>query len=100
MTLNFDWMSEAICKGKTSLFFMPYKETVRQRRIRESAAKVICNQCPVMHKCKSYARDANELGIWGGETEEERYYSGNLNNPVTNKYFARRDRIERNKLSN
>jgi WhiB family redox-sensing transcriptional regulator len=93
-------MSEAVCKGKTSLFYMSHKETVKQRRTRESAAKVICNQCPVMHKCRSHARKANELGIWGGETEEERYYSGNLDNPVTNRYFARRDRIERNKLSN
>jgi hypothetical protein len=91
-------MSEAICKGKTSLFFMPYKETVKQRRKREAAAKLICTQCPVMHKCRSHARDANELGIWGGETEEERYFSGNLDNPVTNKYYARRARIEKSKL--
>ena len=77
---------------------MPYKETVKQRRKREAAAKRICTQCPVMHKCRSHARDANELGIWGGETEEERYFSGNLDNPVTNKYYARRARIENSKL--
>lgn len=90
-------MSEAICKGKTSLFFAPYKETVKQRRSRESAAKRICGNCPVVYKCRSHARDTNELGIWGGETEEERYLSGNLDNPITNKYFARRERIQRKK---
>lgn len=93
--LNYDWMSEAICKGKTSLFFMPSKELIRHRLKREAAAKVICNQCPVMLKCRSYAREANELGLWGGETEEERYYAGYLDNAVTNKFYARKRRLER-----
>ena len=49
-----------------------------------------------MFQCREYARANNELGIWGGETEEERFMAGYLNNPAVNKRLARmRRRLDR-----
>jgi WhiB family transcriptional regulator, redox-sensing transcriptional regulator len=37
------------------------------------AAKAVCRACPVRAECLSYAvQTAQEHGIWGGTTEEER----------------------------
>ena len=37
------------------------------------AAKTVCRGCPVRADCLSYAvQTAQEHGIWGGATEEER----------------------------
>ena len=67
-----EWTSEAICKDKLSLFFPPFGERPQTRRRREAEAKQICAQCPVMIKCRDYARLNTEYGIWGGESEVDR----------------------------
>jgi WhiB family transcriptional regulator, redox-sensing transcriptional regulator len=37
------------------------------------AAKAVCRGCPVRAECLSYAvQTAQDYGIWGGATEEER----------------------------
>jgi WhiB family redox-sensing transcriptional regulator len=37
------------------------------------AAKTVCRGCPVRTECLSYAlQTAQDYGIWGGATEEER----------------------------
>ena len=86
-------MSEAGCKGKTELFFFAPEESAAVRRKREYTAKAICRQCAVMFQCRAYARQNNELGVWGGETEEERYSSGYLNSAVVNRLYKRRKTI-------
>ena len=70
------WISQAICKGYTHLFFSSSRETARDRRLRQRQAINICHQCPVMFECRNYARKNNEYGIWGGETEEYRFSLG------------------------
>lgn len=39
----------------------------------QSAAKAVCNGCPVRTECLAFALDRRiEYGIWGGATERER----------------------------
>ena len=88
-TETLSWMQEASCKGKTELFFFAPEESAAVRRKREYTAKAICRQCSVMLACREYARNNGELGVWGGETEEERYSSGHLNNVAVNRLYKR-----------
>jgi len=40
---------------------------------REREAQAICNRCPVMQRCLTYALENNEIhGVWGGLTESQR----------------------------
>jgi WhiB family redox-sensing transcriptional regulator len=71
-----DWMDEAMCKGRTSLFFPPRAERPQARVRREAQAKLLCTNCPVSVQCKQFARENHEYGFWGGESEEERHLAG------------------------
>lgn len=37
-----------------------------------SAAKKICESCPLKIPCLQYALENTEIGVWGGTTEEQR----------------------------
>jgi WhiB family transcriptional regulator, redox-sensing transcriptional regulator len=37
-----------------------------------SAAKAICNSCPLKLQCLEYALKNYEVGVWGGTTEHQR----------------------------
>lgn len=92
-TEDMSWLANAICKGKTALFFIPPRnESKRDRLRRESIAVTYCAQCPVITECRDYARRNNELGIWGGETEEMRWRAGYLRNTKDTKWrqFSKR----------
>jgi WhiB family transcriptional regulator, redox-sensing transcriptional regulator len=69
-----DWQERGACRdANPALFFAADRESPLQRRVRESAAKAICAQCPVRAACRAYAVQTGELyGIWGGMTEGER----------------------------
>jgi WhiB family redox-sensing transcriptional regulator len=82
------WASKAQCIGNTEIFFGVTREKTHIRRMREAAAIAICNQCSVMAECRQFARDNSELGVWGAETEDERYAAGFLLDPDV----ARRNR--------
>ena len=71
-----NWRSRAACKGQTDLFFYKDKETPTQRRSREQRAVEICRCCPVMLECRADGRANNEVGVWGGETDEDRFVAG------------------------
>lgn len=76
---DMSWASKAICKGKTSLFFVPgTRESTSDKRKRELIAMTYCQQCPVISECRDHGRRHNELGIWGGENEEMRWKAGFL----------------------
>lgn len=64
-----DWKEEALCLGKTEIFFSI--RGYNQKNIED--AKAICKNCFVKVKCLKYAQD-NMLayGIWGGKTATER----------------------------
>lgn len=90
------WVEQAKCKGQTDLFFGKMKEKSWIRAKREAAAISICGSCAVMYQCRQYARENHELGVWGGETEDERYSGGFLKDPNVsrrNKQRVRRAKI-------
>jgi WhiB family redox-sensing transcriptional regulator len=70
------WMDEAICTGRTELFFAPHAERPPARLRREAAARQVCLRCPVRIECRDHARRALEYGFWGGESEAERAAAG------------------------
>jgi len=73
-----DWLDQAVCKGRTRLFFAPPGEGTVMKRLREDAARKVCQTCPVMLTCRQHARDHQEYGFWGGESEDERALNGYL----------------------
>ena len=70
------WMADAVCCGHTAIFFAPPGERPEAREVREGRAREICQSCPVMDPCRSWAREHREYGFWGGESEEERAAAG------------------------
>lgn len=69
------WQQEAACRGPLGAVFFPPPTTERKREklAREAKAKRICESCPVMAACRSYALDIREPhGVWGGLSEQER----------------------------
>jgi WhiB family redox-sensing transcriptional regulator len=71
-----DWMDDAACKGRTTLFFGMAGERPERRVRREQAARQVCAGCPVLLSCRATARTGKENGFWGGESEEDRAAAG------------------------
>lgn len=62
------WQSEARCAGVADpdRFFPERGQPV-------SAAKRLCNNCPVREPCRDYAIDEDiQYGVWGGMTTRQR----------------------------
>ncbi|MFE5706507.1 WhiB family transcriptional regulator [Rhodococcus koreensis] len=68
------WRDSAACRGlEPSMFFSPDNERGTARGHRESRARQICQDCPVLTQCREHALTAGEqYGIWGGMTENDR----------------------------
>ncbi|HEY5881129.1 MAG TPA: WhiB family transcriptional regulator [Nakamurella sp.] len=71
---NWDWQAAGACRGMDSdAFFHPAAERAKARRARITAAKAVCNACPVIRQCLAHALEVREpYGIWGGRSEDER----------------------------
>jgi hypothetical protein len=69
-----DWREDAACRGiESSVFFSPDGERGHARAQRESRAQRICQDCPVLRRCRDHALTTGEpYGIWGGMTETDR----------------------------
>jgi WhiB family redox-sensing transcriptional regulator len=89
------WVDRAMCSGLTELFFGELKEKPHIRKAREQKAIAICKTCPVMYQCRQFARENKELGVWGGETEDERYFGGFLNDPDVSRRNKQREKRAR-----
>lgn len=65
------WIKQAICKGMNDLFF-PEEDSNNAYKVYQNA-KQICNGCPVVAECLSYALD-NQIyfGVWGAKSPKER----------------------------
>jgi len=74
--LDDEWMAQAVCKGRTNLFFGLAGERPERRVRREARARKVCAGCPVQWPCRQRARESRENGFWGGESEEERAAAG------------------------
>jgi WhiB family transcriptional regulator, redox-sensing transcriptional regulator len=70
------WTADAVCQGRTDLFFAPAGERPEARIVREREARGICHACPVLEPCRRWAREQREYGFWGGESEEDRAAAG------------------------
>ncbi len=69
-------MDQAVCRGRTDLFFGRTSERPERRARRERIAAMLCAQCPVSVECRDFARRNREYGFWGGEDEQERHVAG------------------------
>lgn len=86
---DLSWRDQAKCVGMGDLFYPPpSSENSKMRTKRERSAIAVCKTCPVMLQCRNYARSHDELGIWGGETEKERWLGGYIT--VGSAIFRRR----------
>jgi len=57
------------------LFFPQESEVggiIYSKYVNVTAAKQICDACPLKLQCLEYAMSSNEIGIWGGTTEHQR----------------------------
>jgi len=61
-------------KREGAQFFHPDDDLGRiSRRLREAAAKRVCDDCPVRVQCATHALEVGEeYGVWGGYTENDR----------------------------
>ena len=92
---DLSWASDGLCQGLSEMFFGQLGEKSHIRQQREAAAVAICKVCPVLYDCRQFARANRELGIWGGETEDERYFGGFLNDPDVSRRNKMRERRAR-----
>ena len=67
------WRDQAACRHTESALFFPVGSVgVAVGEI--SAAKAVCETCPVRNACLQFAFETNqESGIWGGKDEHERH---------------------------
>ena len=71
-SIHMAWMDAAACRGRTTIFFPPHAERPQARIRREAKARSICAGCPALLECRAFARQRDEQGFWGGESQEER----------------------------
>jgi len=70
-----EWQVIGNCRDRAGAqFFHPDDDLGRiSRRLREAAAKRVCESCPVRPQCATHALTVGEeYGVWGGFTETER----------------------------
>lgn len=70
------WQRHARCHDRSELFFATDGEQPAERRRREAEALSLCATCPVRMSCREAGRERREIGVWGGETDEERAAAG------------------------
>jgi WhiB family redox-sensing transcriptional regulator len=66
-----DWMSQGACVGAEDILW--YHDTGRDgsdRATRHAAAIAICQGCPVLALCATWADAHDEVGVWGGKCRD------------------------------
>lgn len=67
-----DWRHDAACRDVDPDIFFPVGST-GPALAQVEAAKAICEACKVQRECLDWAIEtAQDSGVWGGLTEEER----------------------------
>ncbi len=71
---SYEWQHLGACRSvDPETFFSPEAERGPRRRARETAAKALCDGCPVVAQCLRHALDVREpYGVWGGLNATER----------------------------
>jgi WhiB family redox-sensing transcriptional regulator len=70
-----EWQILGRCRDRNGTqFFHPDDDLGRiSRRLREAAAKRVCDGCPVRRQCATHALTVGEeYGVWGGFSESDR----------------------------
>jgi WhiB family redox-sensing transcriptional regulator len=70
-----EWQIMGRCRDRQGAqFFHPDDDLGRiSRRLREAAAKRVCQSCPVRVQCATHALTVGEeYGVWGGYSENDR----------------------------
>lgn len=62
-----DPFEAALCRGETTSRFFPEEFDAP-----DPAALALCRRCPIREYCAQYGIDHDEVGIWGGLTDEDR----------------------------
>lgn len=70
------WHANAMCRGKTEIFFATPGERDGRRNRREALARAYCACCPVAEECRDAGRAGREHGLWGSENDEQRAAEG------------------------
>ena len=60
-----DWQRRGACRGINRDIFFPDD-------IPDPRALALCHRCPVKEACLDWALSHDEVGIWGGLTDEQR----------------------------
>lgn len=74
--LDTSFMDDALCRTeghRSDKFFMEY-ERGADGRVMAMEARSVCMRCSVRGDCFLYAVAADEHGIWGGTTREQRMF--------------------------
>jgi WhiB family redox-sensing transcriptional regulator len=67
-----DWADHAACLCEEPELFFPIGNC-GPALIQIEEAKAVCNRCPVIDACLSFAlENGMTAGVWGGLTEDER----------------------------
>jgi WhiB family transcriptional regulator, redox-sensing transcriptional regulator len=61
------------CEGRGNLFFPDDLPNPEARKLATKVAKRLCQECPILQECFTYAIESNQRhGIWAGTTPSER----------------------------
>ncbi|MDQ2845834.1 MAG: WhiB family transcriptional regulator [Actinomycetota bacterium] len=67
-----DWRHRAICRDEDPELFFPIGNS-GPALLQIAEAKAVCERCPVISDCLSWALESGQdAGVWGGMSEDER----------------------------
>lgn len=74
--LDIDFMDDALCarEGHNRAIFFADSGRTADDRAMVMEAKSVCLRCPVLTDCFLYACEAEEHGVWGATTRDERLH--------------------------
>jgi hypothetical protein len=71
-----DWMSQAACTGRGFLWDYDAGADGSDRATKHAQAIAICQTCPVLALCGTYADQNDLVGVWGGKCHGDNYTLG------------------------
>ena len=67
-----DWRHDALCRDEDPELFFPIG-TAGPAATQVAAAKLVCQRCPVVEPCLTWALETGQdAGVWGATSEDER----------------------------
>jgi len=67
-----DWRHTALCRDEDPELFFPIG-TTGPAATQVDAAKIVCQRCPALEPCLTWALETGQdAGVWGGTSEDER----------------------------